>query len=411
MIARVRGWHAVLTALPVHAVLSALLLLCPRAALAAEDLSGAAREIAAKAVLLAGAGAPIAVEFRDVSSLGSAGLSQVRAAFENAVRVAGGHIADSSSAVDIHLTVSEDLVRYLLVAEVHRGDERQVWIAGWKRAPQTYERNGSISIEKRQVWEQDEAILDVAFPSAAMLLLSPSKITLLARQNDHWTVRTSLPINATKPLPRDPRGRLRLTGSRFQAFLPGLVCTGATDPELTFECHAAENPWVLESGSRALLLADFAAGANFFDGRVVTQSGVPKNVPPFYTAASLEDKGQQFWAMPLVDGRTLLLDEALNPLSGVPPSIPAWGSDIAGVDSRCGPATQVLATRPSEDEPDAIQSWSLVDHEAVPLTPPVGFPGPVTALWTSGGSAAVAVARDLTTGKYSAYVLTLACGS
>ena len=38
-------------------------------------------------------------------------------------------------------------------------------------------------------------------------------------------------------------------------------------------------------------------------------------------------------------------------------------------------------------------------------------PGPVTALWPSSGSAAIAVVRDLETGKYAAYLITLACGA
>jgi hypothetical protein len=36
--------------------------------------------------------------------------------------------------------------------------------------------------------------------------------------------------------------------------------------------------------------------------------------------------------------------------------------------------------------------------------------GPVTALWVSGGTAALAVSKNLSTGKYAAYLLTVACG-
>jgi hypothetical protein len=72
----------------------------------------------------------------------------------------------------------------------------------------------------------------------------------------------------------------------------------------------------------------------------------------------------------------------------------------------------VLATRASDgNEPDAIQSWAVADRTAGPLTAPILFPGPVTALWTSGTDSALAVIRNLASGRYEAYVVTLACGS
>ena len=46
----------------------------------------------------------------------------------------------------------------------------------------------------------------------------------------------------------------------------------------------------------------------------------------------------------------------------------------------------------------------------VPLSAPVDFPGPVTALWSAGGATALAVVRDLETGRYSAFLLTVVCG-
>jgi hypothetical protein len=53
----------------------------------------------------------------------------------------------------------------------------------------------------------------------------------------------------------------------------------------------------------------------------------------------------------------------------------------------------------------------MADRTPEPLTEAVDFPGPVLALWASGGSAATVVVRDLRTGKYSAYVVTVVCGS
>ena len=401
MIAAVKGWHA---------AWAALLVFCPLRAKAADDPGSAARELAAKTAALAGAGSTVSPAWRNVSSLGAAEFGQARAAFETALRQAGARIGEPS-AIDVRLTLSENPTQYLLVEEARRGDERQVWIVSWTRRENGARRTPpGVSLDRRLVWEQDEQILDVAFPGAMMLVLSPSKVSLYGRLNGQWELRQAAAITPSKPWPRDLRGRLRSTGANFQAFLPGMTCNGTTDPGLAMGCRPSDEAWLLESGSRALLLANFAPGRNYFDGRLVAQNGAPHTVAPFYSAAAFEDRGQSFWVLVPADGRPQLFDAGWNPVGG---NVAApWGSDLAGIDARCGPPFQVLATRPGDgSEPDAIQAFSFADRAAEAVTAPTNFSGPVTALWTSGGNSALAVAKDLSTGRYAAYVLTVACGS
>jgi hypothetical protein len=52
----------------------------------------------------------------------------------------------------------------------------------------------------------------------------------------------------------------------------------------------------------------------------------------------------------------------------------------------------------------------MADSTPEPLTETVDFPGPVMALWSSGGNSALAIVRDLRTGKYAAYAVTVVCG-
>ena len=400
MIAAVKGWYA---------AWAALLVFCPLRAKAADDPASAARELAAKTAGFVGSGATVAVAWHNASSLGSAEAGQARAAFEAALRQAGERIGENPG-LEVRLTLSENPTQYLLVEEARRGEERQVWMAAWMRREDTHRAPAGVSLDRRLVWEQDEQILDIAFSASLMLVLAPSNITLYGKLNGQWVARQSLQITPPKPWPRDLRGRLRTAGSNFQAFLPGMTCNGTTDPAPSMECRSSEEPWVLESGSRGLLLASFAAGRNYFDGRVVAQNGAPRTVAPFYTAASVEERGQTLWVLALVDGRTEIFDNSLGPVASA--ATVAWGSDIAGVDARCGPSSQVLATRPGDgSEPDAIQAFSLSDRAAQPVTTPANFSGPVTALWTSGGNSALAVARDLSTGRYAAYLITVACGS
>jgi hypothetical protein len=399
MIAAVKGWYA---------VSSALLFFLPPFATAAEDLNGAARELARKTAAFARRGEPVAVTWRDISSLGPTMLAQAQRAFETALRDSGSRIGGAAPGAEIQITLSQNQSQYLLVEEARKGDERQVWMAVWPRPGRASGSAPSVILESRQIWEQDEPILDIAFPGAGMLVLSPAKASLYQRQNASWEPRGTVPLAAPKSWPRDLRGHLRIHGTSFQAYLPGMLCNGAMEPSLSMECRPSDEPWVLESGSRALLLAAFAPARNYFDGRVVTQSGLHKTVPPFYSAASVEEQGRQLWLLAMVDGRTLIFDSALDPVG----AIPAWGSDIAGTEARCAGGWQVLATRPGDQgETDAIQGYAIVNRAPVAITAPAEFPGPVTALWTSGGTGAIAVAKNAATGKYAAYIITLACGS
>jgi hypothetical protein len=390
MIPAVNGWHA---------AVAALLFLIPRFSAAAEDLPGAARELARKTAALSGARGPVAVSYRNLSSLPDSELAQVHREFENALPGAG----EGPAPVEARLTLSENAAEYLLVEEVRKGEEAQVWIASWKRAG-TAAATPGLALDRRLVWEQDEPILDVAFPGNGMLVLSSSKITLYSRQAGQWQPQPAVTLPTAKPWPRDLRGHLRVTGSRIQVLLPGMECTGVLEPGMTAECHASEAPWVLESGS-ALLVANFTPDRNYFDGRVVLQNGSRKTAGPFYSAAAVEDQGGTSWLLAMVDGRT----EVFNPAFEGVATIPSWGSDIAGTSARCG--SPVLASRPGEgSDSDALQAFSVANRAAVPVSAPVAFPGPVTALWPSAAGSALAVARDSATGKYGAYVVTVVCG-
>jgi hypothetical protein len=309
--------------------------------------------------------------------------------------------------VDVRVTVSENATDYLLVEEARKGDERLVWLAAWKRTDPLPAPEPAATLEKKLVWEQDEPILDAAFPGDLMLVLSPSRLAWFARRNGQWAQSATVALPVPKAWPRDARGRLRVNGPGFQAYLPGLACSGAWQPPVSVDCKPSEEPWVLESGSRAMLLANFAAGRNYFDGRVATQTGVRKSAPPFYSAAAVEERGKSLWLLALADGRVRLFDASFEPAG----EIDSWGSDIAGTDARCAGGSPVLATRPGEgSEADAVQAFTIANGAAVPLSAPVEMAGPVTALWVSGGTAALAVSKNLSTGKYAAYLLTVACG-
>jgi hypothetical protein len=372
IIAGVKGWHAALLALP--------LWIAPPAG-AADDLQSAARELGRKTASALGRDT-VAVSWRNLSTLGSPELTQARGWFEAALRESGGRTAEGSP-FDAQVTMSENPTAYLLIEELRKGDDRQVWITSWKRTGGPA-AGPAAKIEKRLLWEQEEPILDAAVVGGSVLVLTPTALIRTAP-------RQSAPIAAGRPWPRDVRGRLRVNGDAVQAYLPGAACSGTIEP-LAVACKASDEPWTIESG-RALLLAGFAANRNYFDGRLVTQAGVRKTVGPFYTAAAADG----LWILAMVDGRTALFDGALEPAGSAGP----WGSDVAGSDARCGGAPVALASRPG-DGPDAIQAYAIVNRAAVAIGAPVDAGGTVTALWPG-----IAVVRSGT--MYQAYALTVSC--
>jgi len=387
MMPAVNGWHA---------GLAALLFLTPRISPAAEDLPGAARELARKTVGFAGGRTNVGATYQNLSSLPDSDLAQVRHEFEAAVTVS------APASIDVRITLSESALQYLLVEEVRRGDETQVWMAGWPRANGAPVFGQGAAIDKKLVWEQDEPILDAAVLDNSVAVLSPSKLAVYRQRQ----LQEAVNIAPGRTWPRDLRGRMRLTGGRVQAWLPGMECDGAWQPQLSLNCRSSDEPWVLESGSRALLLANYTRDRNYFDGRVILQNGMRKSVAPFYSAAAVDDPGGTLWLLAAVDGRTLIFNPAFEPLT----SIPSWGSDIAGTSGRCAGGSPIFATLPGDaSEPDGVQAFSIVNRTPAALTAPVSFNGPVTALWPSTASSVLAVERNLATGKYAAYVLTLVC--
>jgi hypothetical protein len=393
------------------AVLSALLMLLPWDAPAADDLAGAVRELARKTVAFAGRGEPVSVSWRNLAPLASGDFNQARVAFDDAVREAGGRVSEkedrpgglSHQEVDARITVSGNPAQFLLVEEARKGEETQVWIASWKRpAASEAPAGAALTLEKKLVWEQEEQILDVVPLGPGILVLSPSRVSL--RQE---SAAQSLPLTPARPWPRDLRGHLRVQGGGFRAYLPGVVCSGALDPSLTMECHSSDEPWSLDAGSRGEFLAGFTPGRNHFDGRVSTANGTRKTLAPFFSVESAEENGRPYWLLAMLDGRTQILDAALDPVG----SVASWGSDLAGTEAHCGGGSQTLATKAGDArEPDAVRAFGLVNRTPVPLSAPLDLPGPVTAMWSLGGNAALAVVRDLASGRYQAYVITVNCG-
>ena len=107
MILRVRRGQG---ALPAFCV---LLIFLARGAASADNLNGAARELAWKTASFAGKGEPVRFTWRNQSSLASPETGRARAVFEAAFQEAGGVTGEAASAVDVRVTVSQNATDFL----------------------------------------------------------------------------------------------------------------------------------------------------------------------------------------------------------------------------------------------------------------------------------------------------------
>jgi hypothetical protein len=293
-----------------------------------------------------------------------------------------------------------------LIAEVQRGADRQVLLSDWTPPPMTVTAaSTSVSLTRRLLWQQARPILAVALllNPRGLLILDSGGVTFISGNTPQ-----TVPVQPPRAWPRDLRGRLSVGGSAFQASLPGMLCRGCVQPALGMECHSSDEPWPIDSAGTLAGLATYASERNYFTGRLVTSGGAARGLPPFFSAGRLERSAETLWLLAGLDGRTRLYDSGFQ----VAGAVENWGSDLAVVSSTCGAGRQVLATRPTQSgSPDAVQAFEISGHDAVPVSPAIEFPGPVTALWSAASGGATVVSLDPATGLYAAFSLAIACGS
>jgi hypothetical protein len=394
-----------------------LLILAGPGALRAQDVEGAARSLAQK--IASGAGSPgtLVLTGRNLSSLSAVEFAAARRALEAELVKHGFRIVNAPPVdVEVRATLAENVQGFLWVAEFQRGETEQVAMASVQGtlSPEQVTSAPPIALQKNLVWEQPAPILDVALmlqtpdSTPLMLVLEPERVAFYRLDGSHWQFQEALSIPHQNSWPRDLRGRLLLRDESFEAYLPGASCTGRAQRNLAMECRRDEGAqWPLDVGSEPRVTASFEGSRNFFTGFVTAHGERGEKLPPFFSAAALKAPSVTDWVFAGLDGQARLYDRELKPEA----TFSHWGSDIAAIAAGCGAPYQVLATRGGDwTQPDAIQAFEIVEHEAVAVGQAVEFEGPVTALWpVADGKSAVAVSQNLKTGQYEAFTLSITC--
>jgi hypothetical protein len=313
--------------------------------------------------------------------------------------------AQSEVGVEVVVTLSESLEDSVWVAEIRRTDGPQT-VMEVRPKPPAMAAAPSLSIDKKPLLESDQQILDLAPMSREWLVLDSEGVSVYENAASGWQRKLAVRLPAPRPWPRDVRGRLMVQGDAYQAYLPGLTCHGNAAGGLSISCRD-ESLWPVGAGPGMLGFAQFTPSRNFFDGRIVTSTGGQKTLPAFFSAASVENRGDRMWALAGTDMRTHLYNATLENAG----AWTGWGSDVAGIGSECGERSQVLVTASRDGAAtDSVTAYEIVGGAPQPAGEAVAFPGPVTALWpATERGVAFAVSRDLKSGRYATFRLAITC--
>jgi hypothetical protein len=406
-----------LTPLPLRLVSSLLFALLVVVAGNAQNWAGAEGLLAGKIASATGQ-KTMALEVLNRSSLSAAATDDIRRNLLTQLAVTGVRfVTAEQAAVNVRVTLSEDLQSYVWVAEIRQdGNAPSVVMISLPRSGVLAVEPAAAAMVLREVslWSQPERILDVAViegDPARMLVLDANSVRLYRMQENRWLVEQALPIAHSRPWPRDLRGRLvwRTDGDNnhlFDVWLPGVYCRGSGSAALAMTCFESSDPWPIGTGLSSQR-APFTSSRNYFSGALVSGAGTQTRAPAFYSAAAVPRDPSAWWLLAAVDGNVHLLDGVADQVM----EKLKWGSDIASLRSGCGSGWQVLATGTGARRSDAVQAFQFTGREPVAASAPLEVSGAVTALWTgSGGTSAVAVVHNSETGEYEAFRLTLTCG-
>ncbi len=387
----------------------ALVFLVPAPALTSWDspLDELAKQIAA----IAGPG-PAKLTIKNRSSLPEEQVPAIRRTLERHLQ-SYGVIASGSAEVAtvIRVTLSENLQHELWIAEVQEGTEvKVVMVSTDPLSTAKPSSDAGVTLRKALLLAQQMPILDVEFVSVGnerrMVILEPERITAYRQDNGTWVQDQSFDIVHSRPIPRDPRGRIvpgtiSASGHLFDAYIPGVVCSGSeSSGRLVLSCNDSDEPWPIVSQK-----AFYSAARNYFTGVLVP--GYATQQHAFYDAAEYARSGGTVTLFSETNGQVVLYDK------GIPRIVTGtrdWGSDIVSIQSTCSEGSLLLVSAAGTAPTDSVRAYEIPGKEAIPVSGPMPLDGSVMAMWQANDSAtATIVIRKRQPEQYEAYNVSAIC--
>jgi hypothetical protein len=323
-----------------------------------DTLDDSARELARKIAAALPTGENVSCEIRNISSLRSDESQRIEQALTADLQNNGVPTqATGSAKVNIVVTLSENLKNFVWTAEIHRGDTSQVLLTTGPRPHENRAASSAmpITLRSEKFWEGPEQILD-AFEEIAsndagtLFLLEPDGLVTRRMRTDS-SFKVEIP--SAQVARRDPFGSVQGENAcRELEFSPcvvvtlnAFICTVALGARTVVGCHGQGPP-----GAR----------------------------------------------------------DPVDPLLFFPRTFPKGRSMFFEMTSLCGVEIQFATRSGDYTQPDSVQAFDWRGPDYIPFSNELSFPGPVMALHVVG-RVPTAIVRNLETGDYEAYHLSISC--
>ncbi|MFB3903199.1 MAG: hypothetical protein ACE15E_07085 [Acidobacteriota bacterium] len=367
------------------------------------DLEQLARDLAGRISALPDMTGSVNLAARETGTASDAELRELRRLVAEELNKRRVKLSQEPAALNIVISFSEALRGRLLIAEVRAGETPDAVILPCPARSSLHAPRRRVSLQRSLVWRQDEPILDFALLPQSTLILSPRRISLFRNEEQGWKEQYSWDLSAVEQLPRDPRGRLLVSGAELRVYLPQHECHAALEPGNSLACEPGGAGWPIAQADASGTYLRLVPGRNYFD-QLRSSKGAPPSVPPFYAAAVLAGPKAPLWAVTGLDGETRFYDSRPAEIGRTK----GWGPDLASAEvPECG--TWIVAITGSEAGQEALQAFQWVTGHPVAGSERLELEGVSTALWPDEGNRVRLVTRDLKSGKYAAWSVALVC--
>ncbi|MGC1617257.1 MAG: hypothetical protein WA765_02090, partial [Candidatus Acidiferrum sp.] len=365
----------------------------------ADSLKESARALARK-VWFSTRATTVTCDFRNLSTLRRAEFANLSAAFEEELQRRGVIILPADAAVNLVVSVTQDPAEYIGVVQIQRKESTETVMEaiGPVNGPAAPEPAFSLALHREFLFSQDNPILDVLFDANSKLafVLGIRELGTYELRDEHWVLTGAEPLPRHRAPKRSERGYLTIGIESEAIVFPEEFCTMSLLP--------GTKGWDCQKNS---------SGSGVRGISAETMAG--KNLGAWISGAPLEAGGKTRIVVTGDDGLARLYEDGAEPVA----VFSNWGSEIASVYSGCGSGWQLLVTGKGDwTKHDEIQAIDLQERRAQSVSDPMEFPGPIVALQAPGergapsatvNAQAVAVDRNLQTGRYDAYLLSIAC--
>jgi hypothetical protein len=381
----------------------------------ADDASTkAARELAQKIAAQIDHKKKLVVEVVDLTGeMRAADLDDAKKVIESELRARGMRtVGDTSYDVKIRITLSQDLVEQMWVAEYETEGARLILMAPFEHTSLDIRPwMTGAHVDRELIFSDNAPFLDFVEcrkptkeSCGAVLVLFPTELMGVKG----WESFPNVPIAHEKPTSRDVRGRIKLIDGKFESHIEDVICSGDTNLSNP-KCVTSKNPWSFWGPGFESASAILASGQNWFTwagGPLANSAGAKRE--SFFSLAGLEVNGEPGWVSSGTDGKIRIFTNKTGEVLG---TTAGWGSELAVVKTDCGNGWQILATRQRDStETDAVTVYEWTGSEFRALTDPLEMNGTIVEMWSADGEGpARAVVHNLKTGNYEAYLLKVGC--